>query len=193
MGNNWKEFIDAYFSDGSLFKNELYDIDETKIVKVFSLENKNVYIKFEFVKTQPRELLKLEFGSISDQVICKGIFNSNQKHNLEFRQHSWLEEGECFNLIYDRDTLASVTKFLEIPLKHGWSEKQFYFGGNIYKIVIQLELDGTQMNFELIPQSFEEQDLPMVIDRPFRKIYKFLVESIFDKSKIKLKEIKIGS
>ena len=191
---NWLECIE----------NELTGIDfddiETKqtdyyLYKFYRLNG--TYLAFDLVDNLMK-IRKIEIGKYwqtNENVwgyevsSAKGVFDKTKKHLVDFLQVSFDSEyEEKYELDFSSNNQKIFNEFLSVPLYKGWTESNYKYKEDNYKICIELETDIEKLDFEIILLHFAEQDLPMPGDKTEKRIRAWWADLKINDSKRKIEK-----
>lgn len=192
--SNWNNFLKENFENNSEYIMESTDSEDVKSVIVTAIRPVNSsFIHLLIDKNNLNRIIRVEFGSNESNMLSLGLINSQKDLDIKFVQDSWFEnDKKSYEIYFTSDNASKLLRLLQLPLKHGWKETHYFHRNKLYKVDINYKVNNVFKRYELVIKSFEEQDIPLPFDSLFKKLTKFLIETIpFYRNKIIQKEYSV--
>lgn len=168
---NWLDYFQNLFSP--------IDLDDTEIkvtthYTFISFKKAGTYFNI-LLNSNKSKITKLEAGKYwkttsnvfgYEYSSVKAVFNKNKNYHLDFLQTSFYgENGSKFELFFSIENFIILSEYLDVIMKVGWKEEYVKYKDDYYKINIELHINSSKLNYQVILMHFAEQDMPFPGDK----------------------------
>jgi len=182
---DWLEYIDSKFANyeirnleknfNSFYPSRFYKMDGIAIS--FEFDGTNILRKAECYSYKNDR--NLDISSI-----VTAILDTTKPNNISFTQNSFDGAvGKDCRLVFNEENKIALDQFLLLPLKFGWTEKEYSYKDEVYKVTVE----SKDLNFVINPLTDSEINMPILGDRFGRKFESYIIDMFCNKKYIKHK------
>lgn len=137
---NWKEYLLNKFSDEKKFKIEQFDREHISFEK-FRVTSKDHHCETEIVfqifkDTDFSEVFDVHFNNPNSPALTDS--NINDKYGFD-----------GINSTFNKENEDNMNDLLDIPLRHGWTERTFFYDGKEIKTECIWKRDGNLLTIPI--------------------------------------------